>query len=77
MKRVGIEGELFRHEADLDDGLDAVLQQAVVDLVDVGEVIDGVAVLVFVVDADFVVKDGVKTDVLEIGDCFTARRSSR
>ena len=65
---VGVEGELFGHEADLDDGADAVGEEAVVDLIDVGEVVDGVAVLVFVVDADLVVEDGVEADVAEVGD---------
>src|ERR1700757_368461 len=61
-------GELLRHEADLDEGADSVGEQAVVDLIDVGEVVDGVALLVFVVDAEFVVKDGVEADVPEVGD---------
>ncbi len=65
---VGIEGELLGHEADLDDGANAVGEEAVVDLVDVGEVVDGVAVLVFVVDTDFVVEDAVEADVAEVGD---------
>ena len=43
-------------------------KQAVVDLIDVGEVVDGVAVLVFVVDADLVVQDGVEADVSEVRD---------
>ena len=67
---VGVKGELLGHEADLDDGADAVFEQAVVDLVDVGEVVDGVAVLVLVVDADLVVEDGVEANVLEVGGFF-------
>ncbi len=35
-------------------------------MIDVGEVVDGVAVLVFVVDADFVVEDGVEANVAEV-----------
>src|SRR5579863_4343852 len=68
MERVWIEGQLLGHEADFDEGLDAVFEQAVVDLVDVCEVVDRVAVLVFVVDAEFVMKDGVEADVAEVGD---------
>ena len=45
-----------------------ILEQAVVDLVDVGEVIDRLARSVFVVEANFVVEDGVEADVLESGD---------
>src|SRR5580698_9049023 len=67
MQRIGIEGELFGHEADLDDGTHAVFEQAIVDLVDIGEVIDRVAVLVFVVDAVLVVKNGMETHVMKIG----------
>src|SRR6202012_1397469 len=68
MKRVGVEGQLLGHEADFDEGTDAVLQQAIVNLVDVSEVVDGVAVLVEVVDAHLVVKDCVEAHVLEVRD---------
>ncbi len=61
-------GKFLGHEADLDEGANAVGEQAVVDLVDVGEVVDGIALRVFVVDADVVVHDGVEADVLEVGD---------
>ena len=63
MKGIGIEGELLGHEADFDEGPHAVFEQAVVDLVDVGEVVDGIAMLVFVVDADFIVEDGVEAHI--------------
>ncbi len=61
-------GKLFGHEADLDEGADAVGEQAIVDLIDVGKVVDGIALGVFVVDADVVIHDGVEADVLEVGD---------
>jgi hypothetical protein len=70
MESVGIEGELLRHEADLDDGADAVGEEIVIDLVDVGEVVDGIAVLVFVVDSELIVQDGMEANVLEVGDLF-------
>ena len=41
VQRVGVGGQLLGHEAQLDEGPDVVGEQAVVDLVDVGEVVDG------------------------------------
>ena len=73
MERIWIEGQLLRHEADLDNRPHAVLQQTIVDLIDVREVVDRVAVLVFVVDADFVMQDGVKAHILEI--CYLLYRA--
>jgi hypothetical protein len=46
----------------------AVLDQPVINLIDVRKVINGSAVLVFIVNADFVIQDRVKTNVLEAGD---------
>ena len=43
--------QLLRHEADLDKGPHAIRQQAVINLVDVRQVVDGVSLRVFVVDA--------------------------
>ena len=62
------ERELLGHETDFDKGANAIGEQPVVNLVNVGEVVDGVALFVFVVYADFVVEDGVEADVVEIGD---------
>ena len=76
MKRIGVEGELLRHEADLDDWANAVVQQTVVDLIDVGEVVDGIAVFVFVVDADLIVQDGVEANVAEVRDSSSRRARS-
>ena len=73
VERVGIKGQLLRHEADLHDRADAVLQQAVVDLIDIGKVIDRVAVLVLVIDSDLVMQDGVKTHILEF--CYLLYRA--
>ena len=44
-----------------------ILEQAVVDLVDVGKIVNGLTACVFVVHADFVVEDRVKANVFEIG----------
>ncbi len=68
MKSVGIRSELFGHEAELDERADVILEQAVVDLVDVGVVVHGMAVFVFVIEAGFVVENRVKANVLEAGD---------
>src|SRR6266849_184573 len=63
-----IRGKLFGHEAELDEGADVVLEQAVVNLIDVGKVVNGLTVFVLVVEAGLVVEDGVKADVFEAGD---------
>src|ERR1035437_7064399 len=68
MKRIRIECQSFRHEADFYKGPDTVLQQSVIDLVDIGEVVDGITVLIFVIDPHFVVQDGVKAHVMKVGD---------
>src|SRR6266481_1529495 len=60
VKGAGIRGELLGHEAELDERADVVLEEAVVNLVDVGEVVNGMAIFVLVVEADFVVEDGVE-----------------
>jgi hypothetical protein len=70
VKRVWVEGELLGHETDFDEGADAAFEQAVVDGVDVSEVVDGVSMLVLVVDTDLVVQDCVETNVAEIGYFF-------
>ena len=60
--------EIRRHEAQLDIRLDAQFQQAVVDLVDVGEVVDRLALLVQREHADVLVEDAVRAHVGEAGD---------
>ncbi len=65
-----IGGQLARHEAEFHEGLYSVLQQAVVDLIDVGEVVDRMALGVFVVNAHLVLEDGVKADVLKTGNAL-------
>src|SRR3954466_16001183 len=72
MQRGRINGKLARHEAELDERLYAGLQQAVVDLVKVGKVVDRLAVRIFAVDADVVIEDVVEANVLESGDALHA-----
>ncbi len=45
----------------------AVLQEAIINLVNVGEIVDRLAAGIFVVQANFVVEDGVEADVFEAG----------
>ena len=60
------------HEADLHKRPHAIGQQPVVDLIDVGPVVDRVALLVLAVDAVLIVEDRVKAHVLEAGDLLYA-----
>ena len=63
-------GQLFGHEAQFDEGPHTGLQQAVVDLVHVGEVVDRFTGGVFVIEADFVMENCVEADVFEIRGGF-------
>ena len=58
-------------------GRSTVGQQAIVDLVDVREVVDWMAIGVEIEEADFIVEDAVETDCLNPVTFFTVRRSSR
>ena len=46
-------------------GAHAVFQKAIVDLIDVGKIVDGVSIVVLIIDTHFVVQDVVETNVLE------------
>src|ERR1700722_5790069 len=70
MKCIRIEGEFFRHETDFNEWLDAIFKQPVANLIDIREVINRIAVIVLVINADFVVKDGMESNVLEISHLF-------
>src|SRR5581483_2276847 len=61
-------GQFFRHEAQFDKRTYTVIQKSVVDLIYVGEIVNGLAFRIFVVKADFVMKYCVKPDIAEIGD---------
>ena len=67
---VGVGSELLGHEAHFHEGADLVFQEAIVDLIDVREVVDGISSGIFVVDSDFILKNRVETDEFEIGDAF-------
>ena len=58
-------GEGGGHEGEFDEGTDVAGEESVVEGVDVLEVVDGVAVVVFGVDAHVVVEDAVEADVVE------------
>src|SRR5260370_33197988 len=70
MQRVRVGGKFLGHEAELDERTNMILQQAVVDLIDIGEVVDGAAVFVFVVEAGFIVEDGMEAVVFKAGDAL-------
>ena len=61
----GAAGEGGGHEGELDEGADVVGEEGVVEGVDVLEVVDGVAVGVFGVDAHVVMEDAVEAEVVE------------
>src|SRR5712664_4768930 len=67
---VRIGGELLGHEAQFDERTHFVVQQSIVDLIDIGKVVDRFAGSVFVVNADFVMEDGVEAHVFESGDAL-------
>jgi len=70
MQSVGVRGELLGHEAKLDEWTNVILQQAVVDLIDVRVVVDGAPFFVFVIEAGFIMENGVEADVFEPGDAL-------
>src|SRR5712672_1178413 len=62
--RFRIRSKFLRHETNFDKRTNAVLQYPVIYLIDVTEVVYGRPLCVFVIHADFVVKYGVKADIL-------------
>ena len=65
-----LRGQLARHEAQFYEGANAVLQQPVVNLIYVREIVNGSAARIFSIYADFVVENGVESDVFEVGCAF-------
>ncbi len=63
-------GQLPRHEAQFDKRPNSIGQQAVVDLVEVGEIIRGAPFAIFLIHSDLVVENGVETHVFEISSLF-------
>ena len=70
VQRVGIERQFPGHETDLYHRADSIAEQAVVDLVHISKVVNRLAMFVLVVNAIFIVQDGVETNIPEIGHCF-------
>ena len=62
--------QLARHETQLDKRPNSIGQQAVVDLVEVGEIIRGAPFAIFLIHSDLVVENGVETHVFEISSLF-------
>src|SRR6185369_7292628 len=62
--------ELLGHEAHFHEGAHLIFQEAIVDLIDVREVVDGISSGIFVVHSDFILKNRVEPDEFEIGDAF-------
>src|SRR5215472_13679307 len=62
--------ELARHKTQFDERTNAILQQAVINLVDVGEIINWRAAGVFAVHPYFVLEDRMEADVFEMRDAF-------
>src|ERR1035438_8465180 len=60
--------QLIGHETDLDERPYSGGEQSVVDLVNVREVVNRMPLAVFGIDADFVVKNGMKANVVEVRD---------
>ena len=60
--------ELPRHEANLDKRPHAIVQQSVIDLVHIRKVVNRIALLIFVVNADLVVQNVVEPHIAEVGD---------
>jgi len=63
-------GEFFGHETQLHERPHAVGQQAVVNLVHIRKIINRLALVILIVNADFVVENGVEPDVIESGNRF-------
>src|SRR3984957_11208212 len=60
-------GQLPWHKAQFHERAHVILEQAIVNLVDVGKIVGGLTAGVFVIHADFVMEDGVEANVFEIG----------
>jgi DNA-binding response OmpR family regulator len=63
-------GQLLGHEADFNKGTNSVLQQVIVDLVHIRKVVNRLSVLVFVVNSNLIVEDGVEAHVAKAGNFF-------
>src|SRR5215472_15031278 len=68
MQVIRIERQLLRHEADLNNRPHTLRNQALVDLIDIGEVINRIAMVILVVHAKLIMQDRVESQVLQISD---------
>lgn len=68
MQRIWICRQFLGHKADLNNWAHAILQQAIVDLVDIGKVVAWYAVFVLVIYPKLIMKNAVKTDIVEVGN---------
>ncbi len=68
MQRIRIECQLLGHEADFDKRLHSILEQPIVNLVNVREVVDGISVLVLVVNSDLIVQNRMKSHIAKVCD---------
>ncbi len=59
-----------RHEAHLDEGPHAVVQQSIINLIDVGPVVDRLSLRVFRINPHVVVEDRMKANVANVGGRF-------
>ena len=62
--------QFLGHETYFNNRTNTIGEKSVVNLTDVGEIVNRIALRVFVVDSHFIVQDGVKSDVLEVGRGF-------
>src|SRR5580692_5260254 len=58
-------GKFFGHEAKFYKRANAVLEQAIVNLVDVRKIVDWLPFGILVVQAEFIVKNGMEADVFK------------
>src|SRR5580698_858265 len=70
MQGVFVRRQLLWHKTQLDKRAHTVGQQAIVDLINVGEVVHGMPFGVLVINPNFIVEDGMEAYVLETGDLF-------
>src|SRR5215831_10054760 len=62
--------QFLRHEADLDERPHPVVQQPVINLINVGKVVDQISLLVLVVYSNLIVQNVVESQVTETGNFF-------
>ena len=61
----GLRGKLHGHEAQLYKRANMIFQQAVINLIDVGKIIDGISLRILIVHSDFIMKNRMKPNISE------------